>query len=213
MFKVAPFETAIDALKIMNELAIVEYQKQAKESVEFVVTFDEFTKILALLSKSMNDGTSIPAFQKDLKLNEILLPKDLAETLRRTVTNGAYAAGRWKQAQMAKKLHPYLRYVSVNDDRITPCCNNLSGIIRPIDDIFWATHLPPNHPNCRSITTSLTEKEAIKRSDDDQGLNKFITCKMKPDEGWDFNVGENLDAFVKVGIVGLVRKDAVYRAC
>lgn len=214
MVKVAPFETAIDALKIMNELAILEYQKQAKESVEFVVSLDELKKILQLLIQSMTDASAtVPKFKKDLKAIEISLPKDLPETLFRTITMACYQSAHWKNFVEHKNIRPYLMYDAIMDSRIRENHAQADGIIRRVDDRFWQTNYPPNGINCRCNCISLNDRQARERSKDNQGLNKFITCKMKPDKGWDFNIGENLDAFVKVGVVGLVRKDAVYSAC
>lgn len=214
MFKVAPFETAIDALKIMNELTIVEYQKQAKESVEFVVSLDELKKILQLLIQSMVEASAtVEKFKKDLKISEISLPKDLLETLFRTIIMGCYQSAHWKNFIKHQNTRSYLMYDAIVDSRVRENHGQADGIIRPVSDSFWQTNYPPNGINCRCNCISLNDRQAHERSQTNQGLNKFITCKMKPDEGWDFNVGENLDAFVKVGIVGLVRKDAVYRAC
>jgi hypothetical protein len=67
----------------------------------------------------------------------------------------------------------------------------LSGIIRPVDDPFWASHNPPNHHNCRSIVVSLTEKEAQKRSPAGEGFNKAESPDMKPQKGWDYNPAQS----------------------
>lgn len=213
MFKVAPFTTAVEALEIISEMAVIEYEKQLKDGVEFVVNKKDLELILQLLIQAMNEGITLSKFKKALKLSEITLEKDLPETLFRTIIMGCYQYGHWQSFQQSKRVMPYLMYSAINDSRVRGNHIQLDNIIRPVDDQFWKTNYPPNGINCRCNCILLTEKKAQERSEDNQGLNKFITCKMKPDEGWDFNIGEDLEAFVKVGVVGLVRKDAVYSAC
>lgn len=46
-------------------------------------------------------------------------------------------------------LYPNLKIVTVNDSRIRPEHKALDGIIKPFDDPFWKTHIPPFDWGCR----------------------------------------------------------------
>lgn len=54
--------------------------------------------------------------------------------------------------------------------------------------------------NCRCRTISLSKSQAEIRSKNGAGLNKSITPEMKPDKGWDYNVGEDLTAGINQAV-------------
>lgn len=208
-----PFAAAVSAARHLSEISEAYYIEQQQAGVEFVVTLDEFRKIIGLNIGYLENGETLAKFKKDLKENQIVLPKDLPETLFRTIIMGCYQHAHWDNFVKHQETRPYLMYDAINDSRIRKNHAQADGIIRVVSDRFWQTNYPPNGINCRCRLISLNERQAQERSNNAQGLNKFITSKMKPDEGWDFNVGEDLHAFMRVGIVGLVRKDAKYKAC
>jgi SPP1 gp7 family putative phage head morphogenesis protein len=214
----------------LSENLYSEYHKELQDS--FAVSYEQLQFILDSLLVSIDTGQTQKVWEKIILTNGINLPKDLPETFFRTITSACYCAGRWQRFESNKKFHPYLMYDAINDSRVRKNHLAMDGIIRPIDDIFWKTHSPPNGINCRCRLVSLNERQAQARSlpgneqkyygapgtepprtNTGNGLNKFITCKMKPDEGWDFNVGEDLLAFMKIGVLGLAKINAEYSAC
>lgn len=207
-----PFAGAVSTARHLSEISEVYYIEQRQTGVEFVVTLEELRKIIELNIGYLESGETLARFKKDLKENQIVLPKDLPETIFRTFWSGAYAYGHWGSFQRTKKALPYLRYSAIDDSRTTSCYKQLHDVVRHIDDPFWKQYAPPNHHNCRSTLQALTESNAKTRSQDEQGLNK-PPPRVRTEKGWGFNVGENLHAFVRAGIVGLVRKDAKYKAC
>jgi SPP1 gp7 family putative phage head morphogenesis protein len=68
---------------------------------------------------------------------------------------GSQMAGKWQQIQAQKEQFPYLQFEAVDDNHTTQLCNNLDGVILPVDDPFWMTYYPPNHYNCRSTVRQL----------------------------------------------------------
>ena len=88
-------------------------------------------------------------------------------------------------------------YDAINDSRVRPSHLAMDGIIRPVGDIFWTAHYPPNGYRCRCRCISLSEKQAQERSKNGTGLNKKITPEMNPDKGWDYNVGQDLTAGIE----------------
>lgn len=156
-------------------------------TISGIQSVDQIRQILDSAKESIDNGNSFVKWRKEFNPEQFGITKAHAETVYRNALQTQYSVGRWEQAQQAKKTHPYLRYVTINDSRTSECCRALSGIIRPIDSPFWATHTPPNHHNCRSIVVSLTEKEAQKRSPEMVGLNQPESPQMQPQKGWDYN--------------------------
>lgn len=199
----------VDALRYFNKVIPAYYNEQLNNGIEFVITLNELKEIMMLPIKSL----TMAQYKKEIKNKNIELPKDLPETLFRTITLGISQYEKWHECLENKKSQSYLLYDAIPDSRTRDGHAATDGIIRKIDDDFWKTHYPPNGINCRCLCISLNERKAKERSKNNQGTNKLITSEMKPDNEWNFNIGENLDAFVKVGIIGLVRKDAIYSNC
>jgi SPP1 gp7 family putative phage head morphogenesis protein len=57
---------------------------------------------------------------------------------------GSNAAARWKEYEEDKDVMPFLKYVTVGDDRVRPEHVILHGVVRRVDDPFWDTYYPPN---------------------------------------------------------------------
>jgi len=76
-----------------------------------------------------------------------------------TAANAAYAAGQWEQIVENKASFPYLRYVTVQDNKVRDEHIPLNGLIFPVDDPFWDTYMPPNDWNCRCSVEQLMESE------------------------------------------------------
>lgn len=76
-----------------------------------------------------------------------------------TAANAAYAAGQWEQIEENKDLFPYLRYVTMEDDKVRDEHAALNGLVYPVDDPFWNTYIPPNDWNCRCAVEQLMESE------------------------------------------------------
>lgn len=207
------FLEAIDAMRYLNNNLYSEYHKELLES--FAVSYKQLQCILDSLLGAIDTGQSLKAWEKVILANGVNLPKDLPETFFRTIKMACYSAGHWQSFVRNRDVFPYLMYDAINDPpRVRPSHLAMDGIIRPVGDIFWKTHSPPNEINCRCSLINLTETQAQRRSNGDNGLNKPISLEtMKPDEGWDFNVGEDLLAFMKIGVLGLAKINAEYSAC
>jgi SPP1 gp7 family putative phage head morphogenesis protein len=189
-----PFEKAREAAKRRGVVLPSEYYgKLPKEmrsltnTISYIQSVEQIQTILDDLKVAIDNGNSFEKWRKNFNPEQFGITKAHAETVYRNALQTQYSVGRWEQAQMAKKTHPYLRYVTINDGRTSQCCRALSGIIRKIDDPFWSSHTPPNHHRCRSIVVSLTEKEAQKRSPAMVGLNQPESPEMQPQKGWDYN--------------------------
>lgn len=76
-----------------------------------------------------------------------------------TNTRQAYAAGQWERIEATKKTHPYLRYVTMDDDKVRPAHRAWHNVTLPVDDPFWATHMPPNGWRCRCRVVPVNRRD------------------------------------------------------
>lgn len=61
----------------------------------------------------------------------------------------ANMASKFQDFQANKELYPNLKFVTVNDSRVRPEHKAFDGVVKPIDDAFWSSHLPPLDWGCR----------------------------------------------------------------
>ena len=196
-----PFNEAIASMekrgivlpdKYYGELQRIE--RQLAFSIAGVTSIDKLQNVLNSLTDKLSKGATFQEWQKDIRVQDLDLPRHRLDTIYRTNLQATTNRGRWEQFQQTKNTRKYLMYDAVNDSRTRPTHKAMDGIIRPIDDPFWQTHYPSNGYRCRCRAISLTEKQANDRSKNGEGLNKPITSNMRPDNGWDYNVGEDLTA-------------------
>lgn len=77
-----------------------------------------------------------------------------------TAANGAFHAAKWHEIEEFADIFPYLRYVTMMDDRVREEHAELEGTIARVDDAFWSIYYPPNGYNCRCSVEQLMEHEA-----------------------------------------------------
>jgi len=71
----------------------------------------------------------------------------------------ARAAGQWDRIERNRQSHPYLLY------RLGPSENHRAehvawdGLLLPIDDPFWAAHMPPNGWGCKCHVRQVSKRE------------------------------------------------------
>ena len=83
----------------------------------------------------------------------------------------AQGADQWLEFEDNKDLFPLLQYQTALDERVRADHAAWDGIIRPVDDPFWDTHMPPNGWNCRCSVIQLEEGKVtnlrgVKQNDD-----------------------------------------------
>lgn len=76
-----------------------------------------------------------------------------------TNTRVAYSAGLWQRMERNRGSHPYIRYISMHDNRVRPQHRAWDGVILPVDDPFWDSHYPPNGWRCRCRAMSATQAD------------------------------------------------------
>lgn len=112
------------------------------------------------------------------------------ETLYRTQTQLAYAAGR-DNAMADDAIDEILwgyEYVTVGDDRVRLTHVPLDGMRAPKDDPIWATHRPPLGWNCRCQLRPIFigDPDATTERAPGEAVVDGMQVVPGPDDGWGF---------------------------
>ncbi len=76
-----------------------------------------------------------------------------------TNTRTAYAAGQWERIQRTKTAFPYLRYITMGDEKVRASHRSLHNLVLPVDDPFWDYYLPPNGWRCRCRVVAVSQRD------------------------------------------------------
>lgn len=175
------------------------------------------------VDRALRDGTTLRTFQKTLKprleqlgwwgkkdvedprtgdIREVQLgsPRRL-ETIYRTNLRTARAAGQWDRIQRTKDVAPLLVYRLGPSERHRPEHEAWNGVILPVDDEFWLTHMPPNGWGCKCYVVQVDEEQADRlggsRARPDTTPVSWYNSRTGQteqvprgiDPGWDYNPG------------------------
>ena len=117
-----------------------------------------------------------------------------AETVVRTNAFQAYSAARYRAQMADKEVFPFLKYVTVGDDRVRDSHKALDGLVLRKDDDFWKDHYPPWDWGCRCIAVELTEgmaEEERREGDaeirDEEWSRRWRAAHHAADEARDFH--------------------------
>ncbi|WOI47736.1 phage minor head protein [Acidovorax sp. BLS4] len=76
-----------------------------------------------------------------------------------TNTRQAYATGLWQRVERTKRTHPYVRYITRQDERVRASHRAWDNLVLPVDDSFWRQHWPPNGWRCRCRVMSMSQRD------------------------------------------------------
>lgn len=160
--------------------------RQLAFSIANITKVDQLQSVLDSLTTHLKDGGTFAQWQKAVDVKALGLPKHRLDNIFRTNIQQAYNHGHWQQALANQATHGYLMYDAINDSRTRPSHRANDGIIRKIDDPIWKRiWFSRSVYRCRCRLISLTEKQAIARSANDQGLYKTATEDPLRDKAWD----------------------------
>jgi SPP1 gp7 family putative phage head morphogenesis protein len=71
----------------------------------------------------------------------------------------AAVAGQWDRAQDTKRLFPYLRYVTLADEKVRDSHRAWHNLVLPVDDPWWNTHMPQNAYRSRCYVRQVSRRE------------------------------------------------------
>lgn len=164
------------------------YHDVLPEEHAFAFTVAKATKTEVLtgirdaVSKAINTGQTLEAFQKDLEPTlkrlgwwgrKAMLDPLTGETISaqlgsprrlKTIywanTRTARAAGHWERAQRTKRVLPYFIYSLGPSERHRPHHVSRAGTIKPVDDPIWDDWFPPNGWGCKCWIRQIGVDEA-----------------------------------------------------
>lgn len=155
-----------------------------KRAMAFTVSglarLDQVQAVADALARHIADGGTLASFQVWAKTQDWRLPRHRLETIYRNAVQTAYNAGHWRHIEQTKATRPFLMFDAINDSRVRPSHLALDGVIRPVDDAFWATHSPPLGHRCRCRLVSLSAEQARARG----GVTQHPPAEGVADPGW-----------------------------
>ncbi len=116
----------------------------------------------------------------------------------------AYAAGRWERVQETKDALPYLRYVTMEDDRVRPEHEAWDQTVLPVDDPWWDEHNPPCDWGCRCTIEQVSAEELARNGETptdkpvafpsrnwtNPRTGEVVRVEQGIGPGWGYNVGK-----------------------
>lgn len=130
------------------------------------------------------NGVKVPL--KDFKLNSKTINKLYNDTWFKTENNFI-----GNSLNVAKRLQTYtkldnkkyaLKYIATNDELTRDSHRDLNGVIKPIGDPFWASHMPPWDYNCRcsvqAVKLSTLDSDYIEKSEEKIQKSKQYSDKI-----------------------------------
>ena len=119
-------------------------------------TYSQMKEITRLLVDANGKLRSYKDFKFEAgKVNEVYV----GAWFKTEYTNAVIAsqmAAKWQRIQADKETLPYLKYITVGDDRVREEHQEMEGIIRKVDDAFWIIWFPPNGWRCRCDVLQLS---------------------------------------------------------
>lgn len=159
-------------MKVSNSWLDVWAEEHAYSfTVAKAMQLDVLETIKTEIEKALENGTTLAAFQKELEPMLVRLGwwgrQEVVDTETGEVANAqlgsprrlktiynanmrsARAAGQWQRAQRTKRALPFLVY-GLGPSRVHREEHAaLAGLVLPVDDPFWNTHMPPNGWECK----------------------------------------------------------------
>ena len=162
-------------------------------------TFQQFKDdLLSLLSRRGWLGHGIAS---DGSVIELGTPRRL-RIIYDTNLRVARTAGQWERIERNKDALPYLMYGLGPSKEHRLQHVDWNGLILPVDDPFWSSHMPPNGWGCKCRVRQISQREADKRGVSQSPKIKTIPWENKRtgkienvpkgiDPGWDYNPGKH----------------------
>jgi hypothetical protein len=166
-------------------------EHQAAFTVAKAMQLDLLRDIRAAVDGALADGTTFADFRKNLK--PLLVQKgwwgraDLEDPLTGEVKNvqlgstrrlktiydtnlrTAHSEGQWERIQASKQSFPYLQYDGNNSEHPRLQHAAWDGMVLPVDDPFWQSHMPVKEWGCKcraiQMTGGMLERRGLTVSD------------------------------------------------
>lgn len=156
-------------------------QHQAAFTVAKVMQLDLLQDIRAEVDRALSEGTTLREFQqrlaptlqskgwwgrqalRDPLTGEVIeaqlgSPRRL-KTIYDTNLRTAHSEGQWQRIQDRKAAFPYLQYDGGNSEHPRLQHKAWDGLVLPVDDPFWQSHLPVKEWGCKCRVIPLTRRQ------------------------------------------------------
>lgn len=156
-------------------------QHQAAFTVAKVMQLDLLQDIRAEIDKALSEGTTLRDFQqrliptlqargwwgrqamRDPLTGEVVdaqlgSPRRL-KTIYDTNLRTAHSEGQWQRIQDRKEAFPYLQYDGGNSEHPRLQHSAWDGMVLPVNDPFWQSHLPVKEWGCKCRVIPLTRRQ------------------------------------------------------
>lgn len=153
---------AFTVAKVMEQDVLDSIHRHIVRAVESGQTFHSFKR--DLLQKLGQSGWG--KYQEiDRKTGEVLtrLSDSRLKKVYETNVTQAYHAGAWQRFQDGKDHLPYLRYrigPSHSHERAGINHDLWDGLVLPVDDPWWQTHMPMNGWGCKCWVQAISQADA-----------------------------------------------------
>lgn len=111
------------------------------------------------------------------------------KTEQNTVITQSQNARKWIKYEEQKSLFPYLKYITVGDERVRVSHKALNGLIARVDDPIWNRIMPQNEWGCRCIVIQLHEAEVTPKAEIEAKTEKLF-AEFKKNPEFDYNPGK-----------------------
>jgi SPP1 gp7 family putative phage head morphogenesis protein len=132
--------------------------KHLQQNVFHFSAAKNYTQLKQLSQALINDKGQLRTFNEFKEaahvINQTHVDKWLKAEYEQCVASSQMAST-WTKIKEDEKELPLLKFDAVNDNRTTPVCKDLDGVVKPINDTFWQIYYPPNHWGCRSDVQQL----------------------------------------------------------
>jgi SPP1 gp7 family putative phage head morphogenesis protein len=125
--------------------------RHLQENVWYFSAAKNYQELLSL-QNALKDGSRIRSFNEFERIARQLDDTYNSRWLRaehRHAIAASQAAARWNDFVRDKDDVQNLRYEAVMDMNTRPEHADLNGVVKPVDDPFWDTFMPPNGHGCR----------------------------------------------------------------
>jgi len=153
-------------------------------------TFQQVKDMQNFIFNEKGFRRSFSEFEKKAKTIFDTYNRNWLEAEFETATRLAESSNDWEQYTSEADVFPLLRYNSLEDEKVRDEHRPLNGVVKPVNDPFWNTYMPPNGWRCRCFVEQLEEDEAPVTQDPPKPkLNKVFA----------FNVGKKKEVFARSG--------------
>lgn len=200
---------AFTVAKMLNADLLVEVRALVEQALEQGQTYQQFAAaIKPLLVKSGWWGIQEMEDPATGETQRVQLGSEgRIKTIYRTNMRTARAAGQWQRIERTKRAMPYLLYQNGPSKEHRALHVSWSGIMLPVDDPWWSSHMPPNGWGCKCRVSSISKVEAEQLIADDKvvtaapndGTSEWVNKRTSEvevlpkgiDPGWNYNPGKS----------------------